>query len=278
MQFYGMLIFFKPPHSPRHKKEDMNTRRHFLSLILIFSLTLMQNAAASTLPNIFNKRLSAKDRQRLENGDVVIRKMSSISKLSIASSNEGVQKGLAVAKKLKPAYVAEIIQLYPYTNNEDFPDTFERLVLDVPQYAGIPYWSERAEKWYDLYSSAKIISTLQGAQTQTVWADLEMEPFGIISTRIEAEQTASYFYYISTNTNKMRYFNRFTCVNKEKMKSIIVLFKEGDFWVLYGMGLVDAPNIFFLRDRVETSFINRIKTFCSFFFAKLKEDGTIHDR
>ena len=55
------------------------------------------------------------------------------------------------------------------------------------------------------------------------------------------------------------------------MKSIVVIVRQGDSWVLYGVGAVDAPSIFFLRDRVETSFMNRIKTFCTFFFNKNKD-------
>ena len=36
-----------------------------------------------------------------------------------------------------------------------------------------------------------------------------------------------------------------------------------------GIGGVKAPSIFFLRDRVETSFMNRIKTMCSYFFEQM---------
>ena len=53
------------------------------------------------------------------------------------------------------------------------------------------------------------------------------------------------------------------------MKSIIAIVKEGNSWILYGIGAVNAPDLFFLRDRIETSFMNRIKTFCSYFFKKL---------
>ena len=53
------------------------------------------------------------------------------------------------------------------------------------------------------------------------------------------------------------------------MKSAITVFRDGDNWVLYAIGGVDTYKIFFLEDRVETSFINRIKSFCSFIFTKI---------
>ena len=54
------------------------------------------------------------------------------------------------------------------------------------------------------------------------------------------------------------------------MVSCITVFRDGDNWILYGIGGVDALKLWFIEDRVETSFINRIKTFCNFIFTKLE--------
>ena len=51
----------------------------------------------------------------------------------------------------------------------------------------------------------------------------------------------------------------------------ILLFKDEDNWILYGIGGVNAPKIPFFSERIEVSFINRIKTFCNFIFTKLNE-------
>ena len=76
------------------------------------------------------------------------------------SLNEGVnQLGDELhqkIKKLNPKYLAEIIQIKPYEGNEDLPQRLEQTLKAIPDYAGIPYYSERAEQWYDLYSSIKV--------------------------------------------------------------------------------------------------------------------------
>lgn len=225
--------------------------------------------AASALPSVFNSNLTAAQKQSLENGNTVIRNLNSTKQFSIESSNAGVQKALQTAKDLKPTYVAEVIQVYPYKGNENLINKFKSLVMDIPSYAGIPYYSERGKKWYDLYSSAKIVSFEESGNRQNVVADLEMEPFGVINTKITTETNADYFYYENMNLNDLRYDEKIKCVDKKHMKSLVTIFRDGDYWVLYGIGAVNAPNVFFLRDRVETSFMNRIKTFCTFFFKKL---------
>jgi len=73
---------------------------------------------------------------------------------------------------------------------------------------------------------------------------------------------------IATNTNKLRYLDKFDCIWPEKMKICILLFRDGDNWVLYGIGGVNAPRIPFFTERIQTSLINRINTFCSYIFKK----------
>ena len=68
---------------------------------------------------------------------------------------------------------------------------------------------------------------------------------------------------------KLVYHNKFTAVKPEKMVSCITVFRDGDNWILYAIGGAAIPKLFFLEDRVETSFMNRIKTFCDFVFKKL---------
>jgi len=217
----------------------------------------------------FNSNISDSEKDNIYSGKILIRNVDSMKELSLESDNEGAKKVYETAKNLKPAYIAEIIQVRPYKGNEDLEEKLYASILDISSYAGIPYYSERAESWYDLYSSAKITSKNISSNKAQVFADLEMEPFGIIKTQIDTDKTDLYFYYESKNLNKLRYYDKFTCVNPNSMKSLITVFRDGDNWILYGIGAVNAPSIFFLRDRVETSFMNRIKTFCSYFFKKL---------
>ena len=59
------------------------------------------------------------------------------------------------------------------------------------------------------------------------------------------------------------------CISKETITSVIIIYKDGDNWICYGIGGVEAPKIFLLKNRIEVSFLNRIKTFCNFVFEQL---------
>ena len=230
--------------------------------------------ATSFAKGAFNDNLSLNERSVLSSGETLIKNTSSYKKMCLESDIPQVQKLRQLVMEMKPAYFAEVIKEYPVQGNEDLPAVFSTLVTDVPSYAGIPYFSERKQKYYDLYTWAKIISSSQEGNTLVMEALFEMKPFGEVTMRIESETGEDFFWYESTNLTLMRYYDKFDCVKPENMKSLIVVFKNDDKWILYGAGAVKAPSIFFLRDRVDTSFMNRIKAFCAYFFAKMeKQEG-----
>ena len=142
------------------------------------------------------------------------------------------------------------------------------LLLDIEGYVGIPYWSERNQRFYDLYSSASILRSDVSENGGNMNVDLVMEPFGKINVDIDLTTGGSELFYRMKNTSGVSYGNM-TVVRPEKMQSFVYAFAYDDFIVLYGIGGVNAPSVFFLRDRIETSFINRIKTFCKFIFEKM---------
>ncbi len=96
-----------------------------------------------------------------------------------------------------------------------------------------------------------------------------MTPFGTIHETIVLKKSNESVYYSAVNNNKLRYFDEFDCVWPKKLKICIVLINDGENWILYGTGGVNAPRIPFFTERIETSFINRIKTFCNFIFTKI---------
>lgn len=239
----------------------MNKNTIFSSLLLVCS------ASVFALP--FNSTLSTAELSALKEGKVVIRNIDYTKNMSLSSDNEGAGKVKELLEDLNPNYLAEVIQVRPYKGNEDLPARLSSLLQNIGGYAGIPYWSERVQKWYDLYSSAVITSQKTEGDVTTINADLEMEPFGTIHTPITMIVKPDYIYYDSTNNNKLRYFDKFTCVKEKRMKSAIVLFRDGDNWILYGAGGVRALKVAMFEERVETSFINRIKTFCNYVFEKI---------
>jgi hypothetical protein len=237
---------------------------HIIPLFFYFAFL----TPAGALP--FNTKLSSEDINTLLQGKVLIRNINHTSNMSLNSINEGAVKLQTILNNLHPDYLAEVIQIRPYTGNEDLPGRLEKLLMNISDYAGIPYFSERTQSYWDLYKSAAVISTEKVNSSLTrINADLDMEPFGVVHTPMEIEHTDRYILYVSTNENSMRYYDKFTCVNPQKMKSTILLFRDGDNWILYGAGGVNALRVPFFDKRIETSFINRIKTFCSYIFEKL---------
>ena len=96
-----------------------------------------------------------------------------------------------------------------------------------------------------------------------------MQPVGMMHMPITIEETDDYLFYYSTNNNALKFEEKFNCVNKQCMKSVVVVFRDGENWILYGVGGVKALRIPLIEKRVETSLINRIKTFYNFIYEKL---------
>lgn len=218
---------------------------------------------------VFNNKLTSDEQQRLANGELIIRNIGKAKNISINGVNATLSKTIDTIKELNPSYLAEVIRMVPYAGNEDLLEKLRPIILNVEDYVGIPYYSERHETYYDLYSSAEIKSYSDDGSTALLNAIMEMAPFGGIDTDIFLVTEDDSLYYENTNLNNLKYHEGITVVKDKCMKSIVTVFRSGDSWILYGIGGVKAPSIFFLRDRVETSFMNRIKTMCSYFFEHL---------
>lgn len=217
---------------------------------------------------LFNDNLTQEEQMKLLNGEILIRNIGKAKNMCIEPVSEGTQNVLDIIDDLNPKYLAEVIQIRPKKGNEDLLEELKPILLDIDSYVGIPYYSVQNDDYYDLYSEATIISEDISENEGEVKADLWMNPFGNISVDIEFEQTEDDLLYTMTNTNKIKY-KGFTAVNVGNMQSLVYVFPFGDNLVLYGVGGVDAMRLPFLTDRIETSFINRIKTFCQFIFEKL---------
>ena len=237
-------------------------KKIFISIVLCFlSINIF------SLP--FNSLLSETEKQELMEGKVLIRNIDKYKNMCIEGSNSGIVKLREIVKEQAPNYLAEVIQIKPYEGNENLQEVIRSALENISDYAGIPYWSERHQRYWDLYSSAAVVGSFQvNETTKQINADLYMEPFGLIHSPILIEQTDDYLLYNTTNNNNLK-FEGFTVVKKQNMKSVILLFRHEDNWILYGVGGVKALKVSFLEKRIETSFINRIKTFCNFVFTKI---------
>lgn len=233
-------------------------------------ITAMILAMAISIPlfangNIYGKILTSQEQDKLNNGETVIKSLKNYRNFSINTDVSGVKLIQDETKNIKPAYLAEVIKKVPYEGNEDLLTKLEVILTDVNGYVGIPYYSEHNGIWVDLYSSCNVLSQNKEADNSNIVCDLYMEPFGNITMDIKTQTYPDCYVYISQNTSSVKY-SGITAVNKNKMKSLITVFRDGDEWILYGIGAVNAPDVFFMHDRIELSFMNRIKTFCNFVF------------
>ena len=245
---------------------------NFKNHIYYIFMTAIFSVAIHAAP--FEGRISKNEAEKLEAGQIVIRNIHSAGNISIKSENEYVKKAVETIRNLNPSYLAEVIYKCPLIENEDITSKLFNLLSDIPSYKGIPYYSEHNDVWVDLYSSARIsdIETHEDSTKSScdIKAELYMEPFGDITSAIHMDYniTEGSLYYENANINDILY-SGVTCINSGNMKSVIVVYKDEGCWILYGIGGVAAPRIPFLTKRIELSFMNRIKTFCSFIFSKL---------
>ena len=235
----------------------------------LFSLFFILSLTAAAFSDPFNSKLTASEREQIASGEILIKNINYEKFMCLQrGESELGDKLLAEIRDLNPKYLAEVIQIKPYKGNEDLPQRLETMLNNVPEYAGIPYYSVRAEQWYNLYDSAEIVETTEKSDGKFMKADLKMEPFDLVQEDIELTRGKDTILYTAVNTNKLRYFDKFDCVWPRKMKICILLLRDGDNWVLYGIGGVNAPRVPFFTERIQTSFINRINTFCTFIFKK----------
>lgn len=235
----------------------------------LFSFFILLSLTAAAFSDPFNSKLTASEREKIAGGEILIKNINYEKFMCLQrGESELGDKLLAEIRDLNPKYLAEVIQIKPYKGNEDLPQRLETMLNNVPEYAGIPYYSVRAEQWYNLYDSAEIVETTEKSDGKFMKADLKMEPFDLVQEDIELTRGKDTILYTAVNTNKLRYFDKFDCVWPRKMKICILLLRDGDNWVLYGIGGVNAPRVPFFTERIQTSFINRINTFCTFIFKK----------
>lgn len=236
--------------------------------ILNLTLFLIFNFSIFALP--FNSKLSQEELNKLNDGEILIRNIDYEKNMCLSSEYPLAVELKNSIKSLSPKYLAEVIQIKPYSGNEDLPEKLEKLLLNVSDYAGIPYWSVRHQQFFDLYTSAEIKEIKKEENKTKILADLIMDPFGTVNESIIIQKNNDEIFYFSENLNTLNYLGKFDCVSPKKMNMDILLFRDGENWILYGIGGVKAPRIPFFTERIETSFIGRIKTFCEFIFQELK--------
>lgn len=218
----------------------------------------------------FNSQLSTTDLQKLNSGEILVRNIDYAKNMSIQSGvNARCDELISMVKGFNPKYLGEVILIKPYRGNEDLPDRINELLNNIDSYTDIPYYSEHAERWYNLYDEAETVSKTVSGNKTVIKTNLVMQPVGLIEEQIEVINEGNTLIYKAENTNSLKYEDTISFLSPGKMKIGIVVFRDGANWVIYGAGGINAPHIPFLTDRIRVSFINRICSFCDYIFKKL---------
>lgn len=245
-------------------------------LLKIFSILVLLMMVSSVFAedfsfSMFNSKLTEEEKAKLLNGEMLIRNVDTKKNMCLLGVNDNTNTILNSVDKLDPNYTAEVIRIMKDDEAREISvtDQLESILLRLEDYAGIPYFSERHNRYYDLYKKVELKNSVTNGDTRKMTATYAMDPFGVFDCDINLKKNGDDLYYMQENLDKLRYYDKFTCVKPNNMHIYITSFKCEGYTVLYALGGVAAPSIFFIRDRVETSFINRIKTFCQYMFEKL---------
>lgn len=257
--------------------------RHFIlrTVFLLFFISCFSVCTAEQFSfdtdSVFNSRLTDEEKKLLLDGGILMRNTGTYRNICLKAYDAGSEKIISGMQELKPVFLSEIIQIVPVAGHENLIQKLNSVLSDISSYKGIPYYSEHNDVWVDLYSDAFIISeetetdSSGNFEKHSIRANFYMEPFGEILSDIKIVSSSDSLFYENENSDFIKY-STVKCVSPRHMKSAITVFKSGGFWVLYGIGGVNAPQVPFLTKRIELSFMNRIKTFCNFVFEKLRTD------
>ncbi len=203
--------------------------------------------------------------------DIVIRSTDKEQRVSLNPVHPLAQKLRDDFNELDPAYSAEVIQVLLAKDSDELAAVLRTALENITQYTNIPYYSVQNDTWNKLYDAASVISITMHAQDKLIVASFSMPPFDEIEMHITTSIHNGELCYEAVNTTPVKWHG-ITCIKPYRMKTEVAVFSspDGTHTVLYGWGGVDVPPLFFMRKRIETAFINRIKSFCAYVFSAIR--------
>ncbi|MGN0728812.1 DUF6675 family protein [Treponema sp.] len=236
----------------------------FLAGLLIFS------SAVSAFP--FNEKLSGQELESALNGNVLIRNISSYKNICLDIDNDEVNECLQELRELNPRYFVEVLQIRKVKPDDRIIEKLSSILLNVDSYTKIPYYSERYGTTTPLYSYCSVLSRLNSGGLYSFTADMTMPPFEMYTAEISIKTDyENFLLYKSRNLNDMNCIS-FVRVKENCLRSVIFAFRDGDSWIIYGVGAAKAPKLKIFTSRIETAFISRVKAFCSYATSFLDAD------
>ena len=201
----------------------------------------------------------------------MIRQLDTASKLSLAPFSAEASAILKEIAQLNPNYLVEVIALVPYTPGAKQIERLAITLSDIQGYIGIPYYSVREKKTYDLFDKVNILlrKTIPGGEL--IEAEQHMKPFEDYKASYEYRISADSLIFRSVNLSHIAY-KGIRSVAPGNMKWYLYVFHSDGFLVYYGIGAVKAFDMVgLIRDRLEVSFIGRVGAFFDYMSTQLRE-------
>lgn len=240
-----------------------NLRNTSIILCLAAGAVWAQSAASTAISG-----LSPQDRATLDRGDILIRSNVSYRNLALKAAGAQADEIRRRIGELAPNYLSEVIATVPATDG-----VLEHLaasLADVKGYIGIPYWSKRWQKNFDLFDKMEIRSQAKADGGETIDVVQHMLPFDDFGARYSYRLDENSLFFWSDNTSTIMYGSH-EAVQTGHMLWMLYAFKVGDTVVFYGVGGVKAWDFFgLIRGRLEASFSGRVESFMRYMAARMR--------
>lgn len=222
---------------------------------------------------LFNERLKESDKETLENGGVLVRSISSMKKLCARETEETLRVINPMKDGVKSGYIAEIWNIRPYKGNEDLIERINDAMGNFLSFTEIKFRSEKDGQLYPLYRAAELLSSEEKDGILTLEERLTMDLLGTFRSKIAVENYGTHFIYRLENLDKIKYRRFFTVCKKGELRSVVEVFKKGDWWVIFALGGADAIRPPFFGSMIEPEFICRVRAFADFVFSAIDSEG-----
>jgi hypothetical protein len=246
----------------------------------LFALQLVVSsvqAESASLGSVFNGNMSPKEAETLREGNLLIKNLSSYRKVMLQPVTPEAEQLLADLRSLKPAYLAEVVLIVPVNQSESFQDVLFEKLGDVERYETIPYFSAQHKIWDVLYSFVDVLARNSSPTKVDVSAYGAVSPFQPYSFEVHLRRAGGALFYQIDNVSEIQ-LNGYSCVGPRKFQIRLAVFPVGENLVAYGVGGVNAPYVPFLNDRIQTAFINRVSTFCTYMMQGWRESSLCHSQ
>jgi len=214
------------------------------------------------------RNLSAGEAAAVAAGKSVFRQPSGWKDLSVPAAAPFAKDIEETVRKLGANYIGEVVLVLPKAANPDLLAILARNLADVESHVGIPYWSRRYKKNFDLFTWVKVLERTGTESEGGLASEQYMKPFDPYRARYSWSLRGDRLSFLSTNLSHLSYDGR-KAVSPGDMIWRLEAYAEGDRWVLYGIGAVKAFDMLgLLRDRLSESFMGRIEAFFGYMYGK----------